>query len=170
MAENVSQTPAPAVDVALPALAATFARRASFVVLAFAIGISGYLSYLKLSDTKAACLQGGTFDCGTVLNSSYSEIQGIPIAWLGLAVNLIVLGLLLLETRVGIVKRFGPPMIFGIVLFATIYSVYLVYVQAAIIGSYCPWCLTHEALIFVLFGLSLWRVVKWGSLNQQVSD
>ena len=134
------------------------ARNISFVVLALAIGISGYLSYLKLDNTPAVCLVGGAFDCGTVLNSSYSELAGIPIAWLGLAVNLIVTTLLLLENRVEFLREYGVTLVFGLVLFAFLFSVYLVYVQAAIIQAYCPWCLTHEALITILFALSIWRL------------
>ena len=137
-----------------------WARTASFVIVILAILVSGYLSYLKIADQAAVCIEGGAFDCGTVLNSVYSEVGGIPIAWLGLAVNLIVLALLLLEYRVGFLREYGKTLIFGVVLFAFIYSVYLVYVQAAILRAYCPWCLTHEALITILFALSIWRVAK----------
>jgi uncharacterized membrane protein len=134
------------------------ARNLSFVVLALAILISGYLSYLKLDNTPAVCLTGGAFDCGTVLNSSYSELAGIPIAWLGLAVNLTVTALLLLENRVAFLREYGVTLVFGIVLFAFLFSVYLVYIQAAIIQAFCPWCLTHEALITILFVLSIIRL------------
>lgn len=134
------------------------ARNLSFVVLALAILISGYLSYLKIDNTPAVCLAGGAFDCGTVLNSAYSELGGIPIAWLGLAVNLTVTALLLLETRVGFLREYAVTLIFGLVLFAFLFSVYLVYVQAAIIQAYCPWCLTHELLITILFVLSIIRL------------
>ena len=137
-----------------------WARTASFVIVILAILVSGYLSYLKIADQAAVCIEGGAFDCGTVLNSVYSEVGGIPIAWLGLAVNLIVLALLLLEYRVGFLREYGKTLIFGVVLFAFIYSVYLVYVQAAILRAYCPWCLTHEALITILVALSIWRVAK----------
>jgi uncharacterized membrane protein len=134
------------------------ARGLSLVVLALAILISGYLSYLKINNATAVCIEGGAFDCGTVLNSRYSELAGIPIAWLGLATNLIVTALLLLEPRVGFLHKNGPMLVFGIVLFAFLFSVFLVYVQAAIIRAFCPWCLTHEALITILFGLSIWRL------------
>jgi uncharacterized membrane protein len=134
------------------------ARNLSFAVLALAILISGYLSYLKIDNTPAVCLAGGAFDCGTVLNSAYSELGGIPIAWLGLAVNLTVTVLLLLEPRVGFLREYAVTLIFGLVLFAFLFSVYLVYVQAAIIQAYCPWCLTHELLITILFVLSIIRL------------
>ena len=126
-------------------------RYASYVILALAIGVSSYLSYLKVANADAVCIHGGRFDCGTVLNSVYSEIGGVPIAWLGLGTNLVVLTLLLLHNRVGFLREFGVLLIFAVVLFAFIYSVYLVYLQAFVIGAFCPWCLSHEALITLLF-------------------
>ncbi|MEO0597441.1 MAG: vitamin K epoxide reductase family protein, partial [Chloroflexota bacterium] len=88
------------------------ARNLTFVFLALAIGISSYLSYLKF-DTSAspACSVGAVFDCGTVLNSVYSEIGGVPIAYLGLATNLIVLALLILEPRVQFFTNFTVPLV-----------------------------------------------------------
>lgn len=142
------------------------ARTLSFVVLVFAIGISAYLSYLKIDNGEpAVCLTSGSFDCGAVLNSAYSELGGIPIAWLGLATNLIVLTLLILEPRVAFLRDLGVTLIFGVVLIAFLFSMYLIYVQAALIEAYCPWCLTHEALITVLFLLSSYRL--WKSLSDE---
>ncbi len=136
------------------------ARNLSIVVLLFAIGVSGYLSYLKIDDTPSVCIQGSVFDCDTVLNSIYSEISGIPIAWLGLGLNLVILSLLLLEPRIAFLRENAILTVFALVLFAFLYSVYLVYVQAMLIRAYCPWCLLHEALITLLFGLSIWRLVR----------
>ena len=138
------------------------ARNLSFVVLFFAILISGYLSYLKIdTSAHAVCVPGEIFDCGTVLNSLYSEIMGIPIAWLGLGVNLLAVALLLLEPRVPFFSKYSVPIIFGVLLFASLFSVYLIYVQAVLITKYCPWCLTHEALVFIVFGLSTKRLMDW---------
>jgi len=136
------------------------ARNLSFVVLAIAIAVSGYLSYLKLTEAPSVCIEGGVFDCETVLNSVYSELGGIPIAWWGLGLNLIILAVLILEPRVPFLQENGILIVFALVLFAFLYSVYLVYVQAMLIRAYCPWCLSHEALITVLFGLSTWRLVQ----------
>lgn len=137
------------------------ARNLSLLVLVIAIGISGYLSWLKFDNVQAVCVAGGAFDCNTVLNSAYSELAGIPIAYLGLGTNFLIVALLLLEPRIPLIGQLGPVLIFGVVLFAFLFSVWLVYVQAAIIQSYCPWCLTHEALITALFGLSIWRLWNW---------
>lgn len=149
------------------------ARNLSFVVLVLAILVSGYLSYLKFdTSAHAVCVPGEIFDCGTVLNSVYSEILGIPIAWLGLGVNLLVLALLILETRVNFFAQYSVPIIFGVLLFAFLFSVYLVYVQAVLITKYCPWCLSHEAMITILFAFSVQRLMTWlnSSEVEQVGD
>lgn len=133
-------------------------RNLSFVVLFIAILISGYLSYLKYdTSTHAVCVPMEIFDCGTVLNSIYSEVMDIPIAWLGLGVNLLVLVLMFLSPRL----KVFTPVIFGVLLFATLFSIYLIYVQAVIITKYCPYCLSHEALIFILFGFSIKQLMDW---------
>lgn len=133
-------------------------RGLSLLVLVVAIGISGYLSYLKISNTHAVCVVGGAFDCGTVLNSRYSELAGIPIAYLGLVCNLIMTAVLLLEPRVSALQPQGRLIVFAISLFTGLFSVFLIYVQAALIQAFCPWCLTHEGLMFTLFGLSTFRL------------
>ena len=138
------------------------ARIASLIILLLAIVVSAYLSYLKFApDREAVCLESGKFDCGTVLNSFYSEIQGVPIAWLGLAANLVMTAILLFESRNAFMTRYGVALVFGISLFTFLFSVYLVYVQAFLIRAYCPWCLSHEVFMTILFGLAIWRITKW---------
>ncbi|MEO1286380.1 MAG: vitamin K epoxide reductase family protein [Chloroflexota bacterium] len=147
------------------------ARNLSFVVLLFAIGVSGYLSYLKFdTSVQPACSVGEVFDCGTVLNSVYSEIQGVPIAYLGLAVNLIVFALLFLEPRVKFFTQWSVPLAFGILLFAFLFSMYLIYVQAFLITKYCPWCLSHEAFVTIVFLLSLKRLVDWMDTDESAIE
>lgn len=143
------------------------ARNLSFLVLIIAMGVSGYLSYLKI-DTSAspACSVGEVFDCGTVLNSVYSEILGVPIAWLGFGVNVLVFIVLLLEPRIPFLKQYAVPIAFGVLLFAFLFSVYLVYVQAFLITKYCPWCLSHEALVTIVFLLSVKRLLDWMNTEQ----
>ena len=144
------------------------ARNMSFVVLIVAILISGYLSYLKFENVQAQCSTTGSFDCGAVLNSIYSEVGGVPIAYLGLITNFVVVALLLAEPRISFFKEYGPVLIFGVVLFAFLFSMYLIYIQAVVILKFCPYCLTHEALITVLFALSGWRFWQW--LNRDFAD
>lgn len=137
------------------------ARVTSLIVLVLAIIVSSYLGYLKVSNREAVCIEAAVFDCGTVLSSVYSEIRGIPIAWLGLGANLVMTALLLLEYRLNFLRRYGVALVFAVSLFTFLFSIYLIYIQAFRIQAYCPWCLSHEAFMTLLFGLSVWRISKW---------
>ncbi|MBC8100034.1 MAG: hypothetical protein H7Y11_11375 [Armatimonadetes bacterium] len=57
----------------------------SLLLVLVGIGISGYLSYVKLTDVPMVCAANSVFNCEAVQSSAYSRIFGIPIAWLGLA-------------------------------------------------------------------------------------
>lgn len=135
-------------------------RTFALVFIAVGIFISGYLSYVKFTDEPMACVASSLFDCGTVQNSVYSEFLGIPIAYFGLATYLILGAAYLLEGRIGLLQTDGRLIIFGITLFAWVYSMYLVYLQAFVLDALCSWCLAHEINITGLFIIAIVRLLK----------
>lgn len=138
-------------------------RVVSLALIALGIVVSGYLSYVKFTDVQMSCLAGETFDCGVVQNSSYAEFMGIPIAYLGLFTYVVLGMLLMLENRLPFLQENGLILTFGITLFAFVYSMFLVYVQGGILGAWCMWCLMHETIMTVLFGVTsirLWRAIN----------
>ncbi len=135
-------------------------RRLQLLLILIGLFISGYLSYLKLSSETAVCVEAGPFDCNLVLNSIYSELAGIPIAWLGFAVYLLIGLATLLERRFTLLRNYGSLLIFGLGLFAWLFSMWLVYVQFALLGALCPWCLSHELNFSVLFASIVYRVYR----------
>lgn len=126
-------------------------RTISLILLVIAIGISGYLSFQTATAQPVPCAEGGGFNCEVVQSSAYSEFAGIKVAYLGLLTNLVLLGILVLEPRVAFLHEYGLMIFFGIVLFAMLFSLWLIYVQAAFLQAYCAWCLAHEAVIIALF-------------------
>lgn len=130
----------------------------SLLLVVFGIAVSGYLSYVKLTDVPMACSVDSGFNCSAVQNSDYSEIMGIPIAWLGLGTYLVIGGLLLTQYRTEFMRQNGMLILFGIVLFAFMYSMYLVYVQAFRIEAWCQWCLMHEVNMTILFLVTILRL------------
>src|SRR5690606_2382027 len=122
----------------------------SLILVLIGIAVSGYLTYVKATDEPMVCIENGPFRCDVVQNSAYAELFGVPIAYLGLAVYLVIGALLLLQDRTEFLRENGMLLTFGVVLFAFIYSIYLVYVQGAILQSWCQWCLIHEANMTVL--------------------
>ena len=135
-------------------------RRAQLLLVVIGLAVAGYLSYLKLAEAPAVCVESGPFNCNVVLNSQYSEVAGIPIAWLGFAVYALIGFVLLLEKRLGWLRAWGSLIAFGVGLFAWLFSLWLVYVQFALLQALCPWCLTHEINFTILFGLICLRLYR----------
>jgi len=136
------------------------ARRAQLLLVIIGLAVAGYLSYLKLADAPAVCVESGPFDCNVVLNSQYSELAGAPIAYLGFAVYAVIGAILLLEDRVIFLRDWARLITFGLGLFAWLFSMWLVYVQVALLQALCPWCLTHETNFTILFALICYRVYR----------
>ena len=138
-------------------------RTISLLLIAVGIIVSGYISYTTLTKTAIQCVQGAGFNCEVVQSSVYSKLAGIPVAYLGLATYLFLGALLLLENRIEFLQNNGVMIVFGITLFAFLYSMWLVYVQAALLEAFCPWCLTHEAvmtLLFIVSGMRMWKSLR----------
>ena len=138
----------------------TIVRRAQLLLVLIGLLVAGYLSYLKIEDASAVCVETGPFNCNVVLNSQYSELAGLPIAYLGFAVYLAIGAILLLENRVAFLRVWGSLVTFGIGLFAWLFSMWLVYVQFALLQALCPWCLSHETNFTILFALICYRVYR----------
>jgi len=132
----------------------------SLVLVVIGIGISGYLSYVKLTETATICVGGGAFNCEVVQSSVYSKLFNIPIAYLGLATYLVLAALLLLQNRIAFLQEYGVMLQFGIIIFAFLFSVWLVYLQAFQLKAFCTWCLSHEVTMTLLFIISIFRLKK----------
>lgn len=133
-------------------------RTMSLLLVVVGILISGYLSYVKLADKETLCVEGSHFNCDVVQNSRYAEVMGIPTAYLGFATYLVIGGLILSETWGQFFQENSIFILFGVVLFAFIYSMYLVYLQGAVLGAWCQWCLAHEATMTILFAVTVLRL------------
>jgi uncharacterized membrane protein len=89
------------------------------------------------------------------LTSSYAEIAGIPLAMFGAAAYFVAFSLALLTA-------FGDHrtwLLFGVqTTLMAIVSGWLIYVQAALIGAFCQFCLLSAlttALLFIIYVVSL---------------
>lgn len=106
-------------------------------------GLSGYLWQAKVGSTELVC--GPMGDCLTVNASVYSEVMGIPVAFLGMLMYLALAG-------VQAFLHWRPNMLlanagFALALAGALFSLYLTGLEAFVIGAYCVWCLTSWVLI-----------------------
>jgi uncharacterized membrane protein len=135
---------------------ALFWSTAALTILGAADAI--YLLIYKLTGNPYMCLGNG--GCHNVNFSPYAEISGIPISVFGIFAYLAILGILVLEARVKIVKENGPLAIFGISLAGVAFSAYLTYLELYVIHAICPFCVASAVLISFIFILAIIRLVK----------
>jgi uncharacterized membrane protein len=90
--------------------------------------------------------------CEQVLTSSYAEIAGIPLAIFGAAAYFVAFAL-------AILAAFGNRqawMLFGVqVVLMTVFTVWLVYLQAFVIEAFCQFCLLSAGTTLTLFVIYL---------------
>jgi uncharacterized membrane protein len=109
--------------------------------------ISGLLVSQSLSgDPIAGC--GGGSSCHDVLNSRWSVVLGIPVALSGFLVYAVFL-IALLRKNVLL-----SSLCLGLILGAV---GWFVFVQAVVIGRFCPWCMAGHGIGISIVGLALWR-------------
>ncbi len=114
-------------------------RLTAILVTLAGIGVAGYLTWAHFADQSVICVQGG--GCEKVQQSSYSEIAGIPVAALGLASYLSVLGLLVWDAQIA---RLSAA---TLALVGLAFSAYLVVVQLFVIDAVCVWCMANDLVI-----------------------
>ncbi|HWU39425.1 MAG TPA: vitamin K epoxide reductase family protein [Candidatus Acidoferrum sp.] len=130
------------------------------VALSFlGIFVSGYLSVKRLTGGSLACSRWA--QCDTVNNSVYAKISGIPVAFIGLAGYLLLLGL-----AVAALHTWGPAhrrllaISFVLALGGVGFSAYLSYIELFVIHAICNWCVASAVVITLLAivdGINLWR-------------
>jgi len=111
-----------------------------------------YLSYHAIRGTVVACIGFPQEWCEKVQRSPQSRTMGIPNPYLGLGMLTAVLVLTLLHAQ-GIVPFW---VIFAIVSFGFLFSLYFLWVQAAVLKAFCTWCVVSALVFAGLFAVSLW--------------
>lgn len=133
--------------------------RTMIVLAALGVAVSGYLTWVHYSGVLALCAGAG--GCEQVQASRYAMVAGLPVALLGLA---LYLGLLGLSIGRALPKRSTSGLVslalFGLALVGTLYSAYLTYLELFVIRAICPWCVTSALLVTALCALSIWDLLR----------
>ncbi len=132
--------------------------RTSIALAALGMLVSIYMTIYKLTENPNMCLGNG--GCSTVNSSIYSEVSGIPVAVVGVGGYLAILALLLLENRISFLKTNGSMAGFALALIGFLFTIYLIYIEIALIHALCPFCITSQVAMTILFILSVIRLVR----------
>jgi uncharacterized membrane protein len=112
------------------------------VVVALALslvgaGIAVYLTWVHFDLGLLTC---GIGDCHTVQTSPYAMIGPVPIALLGLGMFLAIAALAVARWRYPVVSWLATFAAFMLALSGVLYFAYLTYLEVAVIGAICQWC------------------------------
>ncbi len=132
--------------------------RASIALVIVGLLVSIYMTIYKVTSNDSMCLGSG--DCSTVNASIYSEVNNIPVAAIGVLGYLAILGVLLFENRNSFFRQNGTLMIFGMALTGFIFTVWLIYVEIALLKAICPFCVTSQVAMTLIFILAVIRLIK----------
>ncbi len=132
--------------------------RVSVALAVLGILVSAYMTVYKLTENPSMCLGNG--GCSVVNSSKYAEVYGIPVAVVGIGGYLAILALLWMERRTSFLSNNITLVVFGLALVGFLFTLYLIYVELALIHALCPFCVTSQITMTVLFVLSVIRLVR----------
>jgi uncharacterized membrane protein len=119
------------------------------------VAVAGYLVYIHYAGIKPLCA-AGSGGCEKVQTSDFAKLAGIPVADLGLAGYLAILGSLFVRGDVG--RLAGA----AIALSGFGFSLYLTYREVFTIKAICQWCVGSAVLMTVLALLTTIRLLRAG--------
>ena len=120
---------------------------ASFVLAAFGVAVTAYLTLIHYRDDLLVCAVGG---CHTVQNSPYSEVRGVPVALFGLGMFVAVLGLGILRWRKPAWREYAAMAAFCLAVAGSAFALYLTYVELFVVDAVCQWCVLSALLTWSL--------------------
>jgi uncharacterized membrane protein len=116
-----------------------------------------YLTWIKVMEDGVCNVSSG---CEVVNTSQYASIAGIPIAALGAGAYIVMIVILLLESRSEFFEFNSPLLIFGISLAGFLYSAYLTYLELYVIHAICPFCVVSAVVLTLMLIFSAIRLQR----------
>jgi uncharacterized membrane protein len=120
--------------------------------------ISVYMTIYKITGDNKMCLGSG--DCSTVNSSRYAEVNGIPVALIGVFGYMAILAVLYLENRGSFFRQNGTLLTFGLALTGFLFTLWLIYVEFALLKALCPFCLASQVAMTLIFIISVIRLIR----------
>jgi uncharacterized membrane protein len=133
-------------------------KHISIVLATLGLLVAIYMTIYKLTDNQTMCLGNG--GCSVVNNSVYSEVYGIPVALVGAVGYATILAVDILSGRWSALRNNGTLAIFGLCLAGFLFTLYLIYVELALIKALCPFCVASQVIMTLLFVVAVVRLVR----------
>ena len=122
---------------------AIYAAAAVLSLLGLADAIYLTVEHVTGQSVRCTIISG----CSEVLSSSYAVVAGIPLAMIGAAAYFSVFSLAILAV---FGYRFAGTLLVPLVIAMFLVSLWLIYLQAFVIGAFCQFCLFSAAITLCL--------------------
>jgi uncharacterized membrane protein/thiol-disulfide isomerase/thioredoxin len=135
------------------------------ILLIIGLAVAIYMAYVEVTRAEAIC--GPVGDCNTVQQSPYAFLFGlIPIGLLGV-LGYLVIGIVWLFSIMGPSRwrKISLFILWGLLLFGTLFSIYLTFLEPFVIGATCSWCLTSAVVMTLLFWNSTAYITQIGGIS-----
>lgn len=132
-------------------------QRAAAVLALIGIPLAGYLTWVHYDASALVCSLG---NCHTVQQSEFATIGPFPVALLGLAMYVSIFACNVLALSRPHLSPVATSIAFAVALSGTIYALYLTWLEVAVIGAICQWCVASAiltVLLVVIEGVAVWR-------------
>ena len=125
------------------------------VLCVIGLGVAGYLTFVETQNVSAVC--GPIGDCNSVQSSPYAKLFGfLPVGVLGLVGYVAIIAAWAWgRWGKGILAVYAPALLLAMALFGVLFSLYLTYVELAVILAVCIWCLTSAVLMALVLILAV---------------
>ena len=136
-----------------PSKLSTYIYAAAAVVSLIGLADATYLTIEHITGQSVRCtIVSG---CSEVLSSRYATVGGMPLALVGAAAYFTVFAL---ATLGAFGYKFAGTLLNLLVGLMVLVSLWLIYLQAFVIRSYCQYCLLSAAVTFVL---GILMIIRW---------
>lgn len=118
------------------------------------IGVAIYLTFIETTHQQAIC--GPIGNCNTVQQSPYAHLFGVlPVGLLGV-IGYVAILLAWLAQRLSSqqIHKIAAVGIWAMAWFGVLFSIYLTFLEAFVIGSTCVWCISSALLMTLLLWAS----------------
>ncbi|KXK14643.1 MAG: Vitamin K epoxide reductase [Chloroflexi bacterium OLB14] len=133
-------------------------NRVLYLALIVGLGVGIYMSIFKATGNEAMCLGNG--DCAIVTESRFSKINGIAVPHIGLIGNIALLAVLFFESKNSFLRKNGTLLFFALALGGFLFTLWLIYLEIFILQAFCPFCITAQTCMVIVFALAVTRLIK----------
>jgi uncharacterized membrane protein len=122
---------------------------AYLVVAAVGIGLAIYVTIDYLTQNFNSCNINQVFNCGGVYQSGHTSLFGIPFYLMGLAWFPALFAIGIFTSRLG-KRSVSSEILLPILMVGNIFTIYLWYLELAVIHIICPLCVSLYVVNYVL--------------------